>query len=258
MPFDPHATAAAIGEAHAKRRTYENLSGDLAPETIDDGYAAQEALVDLWRPLKGDVAGLKIATTTRVMQDLMGIDHPCGGLIYENTVHDSGVALPLADHVSLVIECELAVRLDRDLPEQAEPYTRDDVRSAVGAVAPAFELIEDRNAVYRETDARTLLADKAWNAGVVLGKERAFPKDRELNGQRGSVSLNGAPTGDGLTDDPMGALAWLANLAISRGRPMRQGMIVITGSVIPTFSVAAGDEVVFEIDNLGEVVARFS
>ena len=257
MPFDPRATAAAIAEAHAKRRTYENLAGDLAPPTIDDGYAAQEALVELWRPIKGDIAGRKIATTTRVMQDLMGIDHPCGGLIYENTVHESGVSVRLADHVHVVVECELAVRLDSDLPAKEAPYTRDEVRAAVGTVAPAFELIEDRNAIYREADARTLLADNAWNAGIVLGKERAFPKDRELNGQRGSASINGAPKGDGLSDDPMGALAWIANLAISRGDPMRDGMVVITGSVIPTFEVSTGEEVVFEIDHIGEVVARF-
>ena len=31
-------------------------------------------------------------------------------------------------------------------------------------------------------------------------------------------------------------------------------MVVITGSVIPTFSIAPGDRVVFTVDGLGEAV----
>ena len=67
---------------------------------------------------RGAVAGLKIATTTRIMQELMGIDHPCGGMIFARRIHASGSAIPRKDFVNLVIECELAVRLGRDMPER--------------------------------------------------------------------------------------------------------------------------------------------
>ena len=49
----------------------------------------------------------------------------------------------------------------------------------------------------------------------------------------------------------MGALAWVANLAVERGRPLEAGMVVITGSVIATLPIAAGERFVFEIDGLG-------
>ena len=42
------------------------------------------------------------------------------------------------------VECELAVRLARDLPKTSAPYTQDDVCAAVGEVMPGFELIEGR------------------------------------------------------------------------------------------------------------------
>ena len=44
----------------------------------------------------------------------------------------------------------------------------------------AYELIEDRNAVYKATKPTTLIADNAWNAGIVLGKPIAVPKSKEL------------------------------------------------------------------------------
>ena len=44
----------------------------------------------------------------------------------------------------------------------------------------------------------------------------------------------------------------LGNLLATRGRPMRAGEIVITGSALRTRFAEAGDEVTYRIDGLGE------
>ena len=80
--FDPTAAAAYIAEAHRTRAPFQNLPHDIAPSSIDDAYAAQEALRELRTPVHGPVRGLKIATTTKVIQQLMVIAHPCGAWIY--------------------------------------------------------------------------------------------------------------------------------------------------------------------------------
>jgi 2-oxopent-4-enoate/cis-2-oxohex-4-enoate hydratase len=49
----------------------------------------------------------------------------------------------------------------------------------------------------------------------------------------------------------MEALAWVANLANERGRPLKAGQVVITGSVIPTLPIASGDTFVFDLEGLG-------
>ncbi len=250
--FDPMAAARSIAEAHRLRQPYRNLAGALEPPTIADAYAVQEALRTLWEPLHGPVAGLKIAVTTKVMQELMGIDHPCGGMIYGCNIHASPATLRLADHMHVVLEFELAVRVRRTLAQKAAPWTADEVRAEISEVMPAFELIEDRNAVYRETRPTTLIADNAWNAGIVLGKPVVVPPSLDLNGLVGRLSM---PTGprEGRTDDPMGALAWCVNLAADRGRPLEAGQVVITGSVIPTLPIAAGETFSFELEGLGSV-----
>lgn len=253
MSFDPTAAAAFIDKAHRERAAYENLPEAIAPRTVDEAYAAQEALRALWEPRHGTVAGLKIATTTKVMQQLMGIDHPCGGMIYQKRIHASPAKISLAGFMSLMIECELAVRVARDLPGRATPYSREDVRAAIAEVMPAFELIEDRRAHYKSTRALSLIADNAWNGGIVLGKGIGVSPSLELNGLLGRLTVNDGAAKEGKTDDPMGALAWIANLAAGRGRPLRAGMIVITGSLIPTLTIAAGDAFRFEIAGLGAV-----
>ncbi len=258
MTFDAEKAAHFVDRAHRNRETYVNLPLALAPRSIDDAYAAQEALAALWQAERGPVAGLKIATTTKIMQDLMGIDHPCGGMIFASRIHASPAKIERAGFVNLVVECELAVRLGRDLPSTDEPYDRSSVRSAVAAVMPAFELIEDRRAVYRETRAQSLIADNAWNGGIVLGTEQVLPADLDLDGLTGSLSVDSAASRSGFTDDPLGALAWVANLAATRRRPLRAGMVVITGSVIPTLPIASGETFTFTLGPFGAVTMTAS
>lgn len=251
--FDPQAAARFIAEAHRSGAPYANLPEAIAPKTVADAYAAQEALRTLWEPIWGPVAGLKIATTTKVMQALMGIDHPCGGMIYGKRIHASPFALRLADYQHCVIECELAVRVGRTLAKKAGPWTRAEVRAEVAEAMPAYELIEDRRADYKQTKAYSLIADNAWNAGIVLGRPVAVDRARELDGLAARLETTASGVKLGKTDDPMGALAWIANLAAERGRPLAAGQVVITGSVVATLPISPGETFSFQLEGLGNV-----
>jgi len=249
--FDPHAAARYVFDAHRARAAYRNLPPEIAPTTLAEAYAAQAALAPLLAAQFGPVAGRKIATTTKVMQELMGIDHPCGGLIFARRIHASPARVALADHMHLMIECELALRLGRDLAGTS--FTAASVAPAVAAAMPAFELIEDRNADYKATSALSMIADNCWNAGIVVGPDVPFAPDRPPIGTLGRLAINGGASREGRTEDPLATLAWIANLANGHGRPLTAGMVVITGSVIPTLPIAAGDRFVFSLDGLGSV-----
>jgi len=116
----------------------------------------------------------------------------------------------------------------------------------------AFELIEDRRANYKTCKALSLIADNAWNGGIVIAAPKPLPASLELDGISGHLSRDGQLEASGRTDDPLGALAWLANLAIERGRPIQSGMLVITGSVVTTVDIAPGERLEFVLDGVGE------
>jgi 2-keto-4-pentenoate hydratase len=250
--FSAEEAAQFLHEAHRTRARYQNLPEDLAPSSVSDAYTAQEALCALWVPRLGRVAGLKIATTTKVMQQLMGIDHPCGGQIFASRIHPSPATIRKADYVNVRVECELAVKLGRDLTGGPTPYTRETVREGAAEIMAAFELIEDRNADYKTSKALSLIADNAWNGGIVVGASRPLPAGLDLDGIAGTLKRDGKVEVTGKTDDPLGALAWLANLAIERGRPMTAGMVVITGSVVVTVDIAPGERLDFALEGVGE------
>jgi 2-oxo-3-hexenedioate decarboxylase/2-keto-4-pentenoate hydratase len=250
--FSAAEAARYVDDAHRTRARYRNLPEAIAPTTIAEAYAAQAALCELWTPRIGPIAGLKIATTTKVMQQLMGIDHPCMGTVFAGRVYASPAVIAKSDFINVRIECELAVRLGRNLPKGAAPHTRESLRAAITHIMPAFELIEDRFADYKSSKALSLIVDNAWNGGVVIGRGRPLPAGLDLDGIAGVLKSSGRQTGAGRTDDPLGALAWLANQAAECGRPMTAGMVVITGSVIPTVDIAVGERLDFALDGIGE------
>jgi 2-keto-4-pentenoate hydratase len=246
------AMARWLWEGRVRRQPYRNLPDDLQPASIAEAYAAQEAYYRLAEPVYGAVAGAKIATTTKVMQQLMGIDHPCGGAIFRRTIHASPARLRAADFVNLRIESEIALQLGADLPASGAPWTRASVAPAVAAALPAFELIEDRNADYAKTEASSLIVENCWNGGIVTGTRKRIAID-DLVGIAGRLTLAGKPVGEGAAEDPCATLAWLANHVAERGRDLKAGMVVITGSLIPPVSIASGERAVFTVEGLGEV-----
>src|SRR5262245_35766857 len=173
--FTPAEAVRFRDDAHRTRARYQNIPAEIGPTTVAEAYDVQEALCARWAERLGPVAGRKIATTTKIMQELMGIDHPCGGLIFSSRIHRSPARVHKADYVNVRVECELAVRLSRDLPKEPTPYTRESVRGAIAQVMAAFELIEDRKADYKSTNALSLIADNAWNGGIVIGPGLELP-----------------------------------------------------------------------------------
>src|SRR6185295_5809638 len=147
------AMAKTMWDARRARQPYRNLPEELKPGSIAEAYAAQEVYYRLAEPVYGRVGGVKVATTTKVMQDLMGITHPCGGAIFSRTIHPSPARIAKSDFVNLRIESEIALKLGSDMPATGAPWTGDSVVPHVAGAMPAYELIEDRNAVYTETNA---------------------------------------------------------------------------------------------------------
>jgi 2-keto-4-pentenoate hydratase len=255
MPGRFDAMARHMWDARRARQNYSNIPEALKPGSIAEAYQAQEAYYRLAEPVYGPVGGVKVATTTKVMQQLMGITHPCGGAIFQRTIHLSPARIAKSDFINLRIESEIALKLESDVPVSGAPWTAASVVPHVAGAMPAYELIEDRNAVYTETNAVSMIVENCWNGGVVIGAPKAI-KRKDIVGVTGRQTLNGKQIGEGKSEDPFATLAWLANLLAERGRTITAGMVMITGSLIPTFSVAPGDKAVFTVDGLGEAVVE--
>lgn len=255
-------TARLLLEQHRNRQPFDALPDALAPRGVEDAYAIQEAFRALRTDSLGPVAGYKVALTSTVMQDMLKFFSPFAGPIHANLIHQSPAGLKYDDYGRPGIECELAAYLGKDLPADRAPYTREHIANAVEALMPAFELVDDRNADYQKISSLilTLIADNAWNGGIVLGKPVHDWRSLDLAAIRGVLTMNGATAGEGHGRDVLGhpfeALTWLTNTVAAQGRSMKKGMVVMTGTMIATKFVKPGDVLSFTVDGLGEVAAR--
>lgn len=254
--------AARLLEAHEKRERFAPLPGELAPRTESDAYAVQDAFVALRAQKLGGLVGYKIALTSAEMRRFVGVDTPMAGMMLESTLHRSPARVRAADYVRLVVEFEIAVQLADDLPAADKPFSRTRVAQAVGAVMPALELADDRNADYKELARHPLelIADNCWNEGAVLGAPVKDWKAIDLAAVRGVATINGSKVGEGRGADAMGhpldAVAWLADHLASEARGLLRGDVVITGSIVTTKAVTPGDFVLFDAAELGTVELR--
>ena len=250
------AAAKRLFDEHRAGERFTGLPPDLRPRNIDDAHAIQDRLQRLNEAYGlGPLAGWKVALTTPVMQRLAGIDHPCAGGIHEAYVYRSPVELRARDYVRIGIEAEIAVRLSSDLAGGA--HTRASVEAAAGAIASSIEIVDDRGCDYDALDGLALVADNSFNFGIVLGPETEDWRTLDLPAVRGQLVINGDVVGEGAGEAVMGghpfeAVAWLANALAARGRALRAGDIVMTGSIVATKWPSAGDVIVVALDGLGE------
>lgn len=253
--------ARLIASARRNRAPLRALPADLAPPDETEGYRTQRAVHDLLLPQYGAIVGFKIGCTSPVMQQYLDIPHPCSGGVFASGVHDSGVSLRAADYVRVGVECEIAVRLGRDLAASQAPFTADQVAPAIEAYLPAIEIVDDRYVDWPTLGAPTLIADDFFAAGCVLGKPVVRSAVLDLLDIVGRAVINGAEAGRGSGADVLGhphqALAWLANHLAADGKGLHAGQMVLTGSLVKTVWLAAGDTVEIDLSDLGRVSAEF-
>lgn len=232
------------------------------PKSIADGYRVQSEVHRLLAKELGPPAGYKIGCTSDVMQKYLAIPHPCAGGVHARGVHRSGVVLDAAGFVRVGVECEIAVRLGKDLGPGGAPFTRDSVADSIECYLPAIEIVDDRYAKWETLGAPTLIADDFFAAGIVLGQPVARAAVADLVDVEGRALVNGRETGRGTGADVLGhphnALAWLANHLASQGAGLRAGEIVMTGSLVKTIWLQAGDEATMEFSGLGNVQVSFA
>jgi 2-keto-4-pentenoate hydratase len=226
----------------------------LRPGSPEEAYEVQDTVHRELEALLGRRVGYKIGCTTPVMQAYLGIASPCAGGLFAGTTHGDGVVLDPAAFVRVGIECEIAVRLSRDLGASVRVA---DIGAAIAAYMPAIELVDDRYEDWRTIGTPTLIADDFFAAGAVLGSPVSPSEVGDLRSVIGRTRVNGVEVGTGTGADVMGhphvALAWLAGHLGKRGRMLRQGEIVLTGSLVQTVWLERGDKASISITALGEV-----
>ena len=253
-------TAQYFHDAHRTGKHFAPTPEEYRPRNLQEAYAAQDRFVELSSTSSPPIAGYKIAVTSQVIQELVGISHPCLGMIRSGSVQTSPANLLESAFQHVAIECEIAFTLKSNLEGIQDKQDRESVTTLIESCHPAFEILDDRHADYSKMDALSLIADNCWCAGVVWGPAITNWQSLTLDELTGTLQINCKTVGEGVTRDALGhpleGLAWISNTLSQQGKRLEAGMIVITGSIIATEFLSGDDTAVFEVERLGSTSLR--
>jgi 2-keto-4-pentenoate hydratase len=178
--------------------------------------------------------------------DRFGLEGPLVGFLTGASIIPDGGTVDIAAWSRAVAEPELAVRLGEDLVPPINPGKTRDAISSIGAaieladIDPPPETVEE------------ILAGNIFHRGVVLGPSDPSRAGADLTGLEAGVWLDGTEAArtdrlESLTGRIVDVVAHLASLLSAHGEIMKEGEVVICGSVVPPIPLTPGNRVRYEL-----------
>jgi 2-keto-4-pentenoate hydratase len=157
-------------------------------------------------------------------------------------------------------EAEIAIEIARDLPPGEAPFDAAAIEAATAAVLPGIEIVGTRLEPWERAGAPLIVADNAAHGFWVHGAAVRDWSGIDLMDGPVSLAVDGEVRATGRGPDvdggPFGAAAWLANELAARGRWLRAGEFVTTGTLVPPVPVGPGQHVRADFGPLGTVEVR--
>ena len=179
------AAGQILADAWKNETLIDALPKDLFPDDIAQAIAIQDEMA---KQIGEEVVGWKVA----------GRPGPLVGRIFESTVFTNPATLSKARFQKAGVECELAFRLDEDLPPRQGEYGRDEVLDAANLVL-TLEIIDRRfhNGIpipNNDDEKLEIIADNAANGGMVVGPEVPGWRSMSLLDITVDLSIDGGPS----------------------------------------------------------------
>lgn len=263
MPVTPtpahDAAADRLHDAAVGRTPCEPIRDLLPDGTIDDAYLVQQQVIERSRRGVRRV-GRKIGLTSPAVQSQMGVDQPDFGVLFADMAYGDNEPIPADRLLQPRVEAEVAFVLGGDL--LVHPVSAADVLRATEFVVAAIEVVDSR---IRDWDISIVdtVADNASSGAFVLGgMPRRLTDIGDLREVEMALTCDGevrsSGTGEACLGHPVNAVVWLANAVAERGAPLREGEVILSGSLGPLVPVERGRTYEATFTGLGSVRARFA
>lgn len=242
---------ARLDAAARHARPIHQLTHEAAID-VAAAYAVQAANVGYRLSRGASMVGVKMGFTSRAKMVQMGISDLIFGRLTSDMRLEDGGSLSRARYVHPRIEPEVAFLLIEPL---SGPVTPAEAGHAVGAVAPAMEIIDSRYDNF-QFSLPDVIADNASSSGFVLGPwNDASAVDLsnlgmilEVDGQPAQFGSSAAILGH-----PLRSLAAASRLAAEHGLTLQPGWIVLAGGATAAVPLQAGQHVRTVVQALGSV-----
>jgi 2-oxo-3-hexenedioate decarboxylase len=242
----------ALAERLDDAARYARAVPQLAePLDIEQAYEIQRLSVAR-RIARGERrTGMKMGFTSKAKMVQMGLSDLIWGRLTDAMLVDDAATIDLAAYVHPRVEPEVAFLLARPL---AGRVTLAEAAAAVGAVAPALEIIDSRYENFRFS-LTDVVADNTSSSGYVVGAWNDPHTDvanlgliLEIDGKPVQIGSSAA-----ILDHPLRSLVAAARLVAAAGETLPAGSIVMAGGATAAEALTRGCRVRLSMERLGDV-----
>jgi 2-keto-4-pentenoate hydratase len=248
--------AAELYDALKSGNAVTPLTGRFPKITIEDAYRIQMQNI---KRLTGEgerIIGKKIGLTSFAMQKMFGVFAPDYGHLFESMLLPRN-ELDMAKVIQPKAEGELAFVMGKDL--KGPGITPFDILRSTDYILPAIEIIDSRVSDWK-IKIQDTIADNASSAFIAVGT-RALPireVDLYTTGmvlcKNGEVIATGAAAA--VMGNPINAVVWLVNKLSEFGVGVREGEVILSGSLTSAVDIGANDVLEVTFDRLGSVLLK--
>jgi len=244
-----------------RERTAVGPVSDLVPGglDLDLAHAICERNLALRLEAGERIAGFKVGFTNIAVREKMGLPDSTYGYLLSGMVLPSGGELRMDEFVAPKIETEICFRLGKDLVGLG--LTIAQVLDATDAVSASFEICDARIRDWK-CPYPDFFADNGFSARIVLSGRWVPVGEVDLLGETVVLHKDGEQIAEGKGEmalgHPANAVAWLAGKLAERGRSLKAGMVVMTGTLTPIIPIVPGASYVGSFSTLGSVEKRFA
>ena len=244
--------------AEEARRAIPPISTYYQDLTIEDCYDAQDVYVAKKVEAGGKVAGYKVGATGAESQARFGVPEPVYGHTFAEGRTESGGTIDLSALIHPKIECEIGLRLGKDL--KGPGVTLESALDAIDGVLGMFEIIDSRTQDWK-VGYPEMLSDNGVQAGFVTGAIKPFNKEFDLGNVDCTFLHNGELAVEGnssmVLDNPANSLVWLANKRGANGVVIPAGSIILSGSLTGLTNINAGDTFEAQFSEFDSILISF-
>jgi 2-keto-4-pentenoate hydratase len=257
--IDPADAAEALIQARTSYTILDDFPGGEYPANVAEATAV---LDEIENQFMLPVGGRKAAFTADAALKMMNVDGPACGPLFSPYIIPSPANLNLPAASWRGLECEISFKMAANLPARDAAYSVEEAAAAVGSMHPALEVVDSRIANGVDHGGVAIIADHCGNAAFVYGGAVEKWRDLDLASLKVDLNVNGETvitgSGDAVMGNPLNSLAWIANSLSERGKSLKAGEWVTTGSMMGIYKAPPGSSIVADFGALGIVELVFA
>ncbi len=231
------------------------LSGEL---TLDKAHRVNEGNVQRRLDAGERLAGYKIGFTNIPVREQMGWPDSIYGHIMDSMVLKSGATVFMETLISPKIECEICFKLGQDL--NGKGVAIEDVLAATAGVTASFEICDSRITGWKCLFP-DIIADNGFAGRIVVSDQWHPVGQIDLPAETAVMKQAGEKIAEGSGALAMGhpakAVCWLADKLAARGKGLKAGQVVMTGTLTPILPVEKNALYEASFSTMGDIQVHF-